>query len=319
MDYKKTGQIAVIAVIAVWVFCLSFAVSMRIARKNDTPSTPPPPVVHNSTAQQNQNTGTSATQQAPGVTHNSVTNNVTIPTVPTAPGVTIPQPSLSPVQTTQGDTHSDKLKVPGSKSEIITAYVNGVNTLKQQKDFGMYKDDKLNIVIDSITGGSMVQSFAETMLSNSQKKPVNYTFQNGFDAATGATPASTIAPLGQLASIEESFVTNASASPTADGGYTLSLAFADESQSYPNETVHHKNVVEVVDVASLVPSGATVNYMDMAYSGTTIEATFDNTGKITYMRHYLNVSQCQGSGSMSIFTMNITLHGDFVSAYTITY
>ena len=319
MDYKKTGQIAVIAVIAVWVFCLSFAVSMRIARKNDTPTTPPPPVVHNSTAQQNQNTGTSATQQAPGVTHNSVTNNVTIPTVPTAPGVAIPQPSLSPVPTTQGDTHSDKLKVPGSKSEIITAYVNGVNTLKQQKNFGMYKDDKLNIVIDSITGGSMVQSFAETMLSNSQKKPVNYTFQNGFDAATGATPASTIAPLGQLASIEESFVTNASASPTADGGYTLSLAFADESQSYPNETVHHKNVVEVVDVASLIPSGATVNYMDMTYSGTTIEATFDNTGKITYMRHYLNVSQCQGSGSMSIFTMNITLHGDFVSAYTITY
>ena len=96
-------------------------------------------------------------------------------------------------------------------------------------------------------------------------------------------------------------------------------AFAGESQTYPNETVHHKNVVEVVDVASLVPNGATVNYMDMAYSGTTIEATFDSTGRITYMRHYLNVSQCQGSGSMSIFTMNITLHGDFVSAYTITY
>ena len=59
--------------------------------------------------------------------------------------------------------------------------------------------------------------------------------------------------------------------------------------------------------------------MDMTYTGTTIEAVFDSTGKITYMKRYLNVSQCQGSGSMSVFTMNITLHGDFISAYTITY
>ena len=321
MDYKKYGNYAVIAVVAVWVFCLSFAFSMKIARSNDAPTTLPPVIQTTAPQQTQQHQNTTLPTQSSGVTLNSGGNNIDVsPTAaaPTQSGVPAGNNNQQPQQTTN-QAPTNTLKVPGSKSEIITAYVNGVNTLKQQSNFGMYKDDKLNIVIDSISGGSIVQSFAETMLSNSQKKPVNYTFQNGYDAATGATPASTIAPLGKLASIDESFVTNATASPTADGGFTLRLAFADESQSYPNETVHHKNVVEVVDVASLVPSGATVNYMNMAYSGTTIEATFDSTGRLTYMKHYLNVSQCQGSGSMSVFTMNITLHGDFVSAYTITY
>lgn len=319
MDYKKIGYYAALAVVAVWVFCISFAVSMKIAKSNDAPLTTLPPAIQTTAPTQNQNVNTPT--QNGGVTLDSGGNNVVTPptnAMPSQPDVPANN-NQQPQQPTANQTPSDKLKVPGSKAEIITAYVNAVNTLKQQKNFGMYKDDKLNIVIDSISGGSIVQSFAETMLSNSQKKPVNYTFQNGFDAATGATPASTIAPLGQLASIEESFVTNASAAPTADGGFTVSLAFASESQSYPNETVHHKNVVEVVDVAALVPSGATVNYMDMVYSGTTIDATFDSSGRITYMKHYLNVAQCQGSGSMSVFTMNITLHGDFVSAYTITY
>ncbi len=319
MEYKKIGQIAAIAVIAVWVFCISFAVSMKIAKSDDVPSTPPP-VLQTTTAPKDQNVDVTP-QQNNGPTLNSGANTVNPPVnvTPSQQGTVTPTQPQGNVQAPTNGSSADTLKVPQSKAEIIKAYVDGVNALKMLDTFSLYKDDKLNITIDSITGGSIVQSFAETMLSNSQKKPINYTFQNGYDTATGATPASTVAPLGKLASIDEGFVTNATSTKNADGGFTLHLAFADEAQTYPNETAHHANVVEVVDVASLVPGGATVNYMNMMYSGTTIDATFDSTGRISYMRHYLNVSQCQGSGSMSVFTMNITLHGDFVSAYTVTY
>ncbi len=320
MDYKKLGQIAALAVVAVWIFCLSFAVSMKIAKKDDVPAALPNDI-QTTSAQNSQNPYTTS-QQSNNVTLNAGANSVSdaLPgIIPSGQTVTMPTQPQGNEQPTANQGSSDTLKVPQSKAEIIKAYVEGVNALKQLDTFSLYKDDKLNITIDSITGGSMVQSFAENMLSNSQKQPVNYAFQNGYDASTGATPASTIAPLGKLASIDESFVTNATASPNGDGGFTVNLAFADEAQSYPNETVHHKNVVEVVDVAGLIPNGATVNYMDMSYSGTTIQAVFNKEGKITYMKHYLNVAQCQGSGSMSVFTMNITLHGDFVSEYTITY
>lgn len=312
MEYKKIMQIAVLAVVAVWVFCISFAVSIKVAKKDKTSTTLP---YDSQSVYQEQLVANTTTSQ--NVTLNSGGNNLVEQTQSTnsqqASVTTDPQQNLT------SQSSANTLTVPSSKTEIINAYVNAVNTLKQTSNFSLYKDDKLNITIDSISGGSVVQSFAESMLASSQKQPVTYNFQNGVDSSTGATPTSVIAPLNKQVSIDESFVTSATATANADGGYTIDLSFAGESQTYPNETVHHKNVVEVVDVAGLIPSGATVNSMDMTYSGTTVKATLDSSGKITYMRHYLNVSNCTGSGSMSVFTMNITLHGDFVSEYTITY
>lgn len=312
MEYKKIMQIAVLAVIVVWVFCISFAVSMKVVNKDSgTTTTLPQEII--TTGSGDTVTTTSSSPQL-----NSGGNNIDVISQSTTSQQTASTTAQSQ-QTATTEGSSTTLTVPKSKSEIISAYVNAVNTLKQTSNFSLYKDDKLNITIDSISGGSVVQSFAENMLASSQKQPVNYTFQNGVDSATGATPMSVIAPLNKSASIDESFVTNANATANADGGYTIDLNFASESQTYPNETVYHKNVVEVVDVAGLIPSGATVKNMDMTYSGTTIKATVNSSGKITYMRHYLNVANCTGSGSMSVFTMNITLHGDFVSEYTITY
>lgn len=312
MEYKKIMQIAVLAVVAVWVFCISFAVSIKVAKKDKTSTTLP---YDSQSVYQDQLVANTTTSQ--NVTLNSGGNNLVEQTQST----NSQQASVTtdPQQTLTSQNSANTLTVPSSKTEIINAYVNAVNTLKQTSNFSLYKDDKLNITIDSISGGSVVQSFAESMLASSQKQPVTYNFQNGVDSSTGATPTSVIAPLNKQVSIDESFVTSANATANADGGYTIDLSFAGESQTYPNETVHHKNVVEVVDVAGLIPSGATVNSMDMTYSGTTVKATLDSSGKITYMRHYLNVSNCTGSGSMSVFTMNITLHGDFVSEYTITY
>ncbi len=322
MDYKKLSQYAAIAVVAVWVFCLSFAVSMKIAKVNE-PDPTSPPVIGTTTSTQGADVGGTAAPDS-GITPGGTTNPLNIganspqqdlsqPTAPSSPqqGTPTTEPQAQP----QGNT----LKVPSGKSEIIKTYVDGVNTLKTSNNFSLYKDDKLNITIDSITGGSVVQSFAETLLANNQKQPLSYNFQNGYDAPTGATPASTIAPLGQLASIEESAITNATATANADGGYTVNLSFIDETQVYPGETYHHKNAVEVVDVYGLVPSGATIDTMEMTYSGTTIQAVFNSEGKITYMKHYLNVSHAGGQGHMSVFTMTISLHGEFTSEYTITY
>ncbi len=322
MDYKKLSQYAAIAVVAVWVFCLSFAVSLKIAKANEPAPTLAPVVGTTAPTQGADNPCTTAPNN--NITPGSTTGALNI-------GANNPQPQQglsqspsqqqgTPVNTEpQPQPQGSTLKVPSGKSEIIKAYVDGVNTLKTSNNFSLYKDDKLNITIDSITGGSVVQSFAETLLANNQKQPVSYNFQNGYDAPTGATPASTIAPLGQLTSIDESAITNATATANADGGYTVNLGFIDETQVYPGETYHHKNAVEVVDVYGLVPSGATIDTMEMTYSGTTIQAVFNSEGKITYMKHYLNVSHAGGQGHMSVFTMTISLHGEFTSEYTITY
>lgn len=312
MEYKKIMQIAVIAVVAVWVFCISLAVSMKVVKKNNDPTTTQTPQIQ--TATENEQSAVTSSQQLSSIGGNNISEQVQNTTAQQVVAST-----ANSQQTSTTQSSAPTLTVPKSKSEIITSYVNAVNALKATSNFSLYKDDKLNITIDSISGGSAVEKFAKNMLASNQKQPITYNFQNGVDSSTGATPMSAIAPLNKSASIDESFVTNATATPNADGGYTIDLSFASESQTYPNETVHHKNVVEVVDVEALIPSGATINNMNMTYSDTTIKATIDSSGKITHMRHYLNVKNCTGSGSMSVFTMNITLHGDFVSEYTITY
>lgn len=312
MEYKKIMQIAVIAVVAVWVFCISLAVSMKVVKKNNNPTTTQAPQIGTTTG--NEQIAVTSSQQLSSIGGNNISEQFQDTT---AQQVAASTANSQQTSTTQGSAPTST--VPKSKSEIIASYVNAVNALKGTSNFSLYKDDKLNITIDSISGGSVVEKFAQSMLASSQKQPITYNFQNGVDSSTGATPMSAIAPLNKSASIDESFVTNATATPNADGGYTIDLSFASESQTYPNETVHHKNVVEVVDVEGLIPSGATINNMNMTYSGTNIKATIDSSGKITYMRHYLNVENCTGSGSMSVFTMDITLHGDFVSEYTITY
>lgn len=312
MEYKKIMQIAVIAVVAVWVFCISFAVSMKVVKKDDDPITTQAPQIQTTTG--NEQVAVTSSQPLSSIGGNNISEQFQDTT---AQQVVASTANSQQTSTTQGSAPTST--VPTGKSEIIASYVNAVNALKGTSNFSLYKDDKLNITIDSISGGSVVEKFAQNMLASSQKQPITYNFQNGVDSSTGATPMSAIAPLNKSASIDESFVTNATATPNADGGYTIDLSFASESQTYPNETVHHKNVVEVVDVEGLIPSGATINNMNMTYSGTNIKATLDSSGKITYMRHYLNVENCTGSGSMSVFTMNITLHGDFVSEYTITY
>ncbi len=319
MDYKKISQYSAIAVVAVWVFCLSFAVSMKIAKVNEPASVLPPVIDTTAPTQGADDPGTTAPNN--NISPNGATNPLNIGTNDPQPqqGLSQPPPQQGTPVNTEPQPQGNTLKVPSGKSEIIKAYVDGVNALKTSNSFSLYKDDKLNITIDSITGGSIVQSFAETLLANNQKKPISYNFQNGYDAPTGATPTSAIAPLGQLASIEEGAITNATATANGDGGYTLNLSFIDETQVYPNETYHHKNAVEVVDVYGLVPSGATIDSMEMTYSGTTIQAVFNSEGKITYMKHYLNVSYAGGQGHMSVFTMTITLHGEFTSEYTITY
>lgn len=321
MEYKKIGQYAIIAVVGVWVFCLSFFISMQIAKNDNqdttlspydiTTATPGSPQANATTAPRNDAVGNNA---APPVTVGDPDWLVTedpaqiAASLQAQPSTQAPAPSGSNTPT-----------VPKTNKEIADAYVTAVNNLKNQSNFSLYKDDKLNIVIDSITGGSLVEAFVSGVLDANKKAPVAYTFANGFDAATGATPASVIAPLGKLASINEGFITSATATPSGDGGYTINMTFADEAQIYPAEAVNHANLVEVVDVTPLIPSGGVLDRMELYYTGTSIEARIDSQGRITYMKHYLNVSHCEGSGHMSVFTLDMQMHGDFVSEYTFSY
>ena len=306
MELKKLIKILSVVAIAVWLFSLSFLVSQQIVKRKMEQTPTQPPIVTNTPI----NSGDYNQPTQPILTP-GIDTNATVPSQPAGVDVPQTQAPTNPAQTTT--------QVPSTKAEIIAAYLNGINTLKATPNFTCLRTSKLNVNIDKISGGSIVEKAANMVIEQNQIPPTTYTFIGGVDAASGATPMSILPPPNKQSIINENFVRNASASPTADGGYTLRIDLNDEAHIYPGQADNLVNIVEVVDTSALIPAQATTHYVEIYYSGVYVTANFDAQGRMTYIKNYMEVKEMRGSGSMMGFTMTVEGHGDFYGEYQITY
>ena len=312
MEFKKLVRILSVTAIAVWLFCLSFLVSYQIADKRKSEAaTTLPPIVTNAPVPGGIDSNTTQPTQSPTLPSVDANVNATQPTQ--APTQQVEQPTQAPTQAPQTSN------IPSTKAEIIAAYVNGINTLKATPNFTCLRTSKLNVKISKISGGSIVEKAANMVIEQNQIPPTTYTFVGGVDAATGATPMSILPPPNKQSIINENFVKSATATPTADGGYTLRIDLNDEAHIYPGQADNLVNIVEVVDTSALIPAQATTHYVEIYYSGVYVTANFDAQGRMTYTKNYMEVKQMRGSGSMMGFTMTVEGGGDFYGEYNITY
>lgn len=324
MNQKKIIQLAVIAVVGVWVFCMSTFLSVSVGRKMLASQTTAPAV----TAPTVPSTTAPATTEAPSTTRLPVGGNIVMADV----SVEDPQwyveeqesikvsqviDEVNRTNTTEKVT-KPKSNVPSGKTAIIKTYVDSINKLKASTDFSLYKDDKLNLVIDKMPAEGIAKSMAETLMQQAQKKPITYNFTGGTDAGTGLTPNQAIAPLNVAATVEESAISSAVASATQDGGYKITLVMNPEIQTYTTPAKNHSTMVEVVDIAPYIPKGLTIKTLDMSYTDTKIEAIFDKDGRITSMVHLLKVEKAVANVNFLI-DVEVIVHGDFTSNYTFSY
>lgn len=309
MTQKKFFQIAGIVVAFVWVFCATFAIALTIQRRpNKNVPVTNPPATTTTTPYQNPQGVFSI---APSTTQFFFPTTTAQP-LPTININTTAAPVIQP--TTQPTTQASS--IPQSKEQILAAYINGVNALKNTPNFILNKTDKLNIIIDEITGGSMVEAFANTLIPS--PSPENYTFLGGVDAATGKTPNAVIAPLDKAAACDINAVTSAVAQPNTNGGYTIQLILKEEIQTYTSPAPNLSTMVQVIDASALLPPGATIQEMNVNYAPSTITAVFDSQNRIVSMQHVL-VSEGGGKGGMAFITATMKMHGDYTSDYTISY
>lgn len=310
MEFKKLVRILSVVAMGLWLFCLSFLVAQQVARKAVNTTTTLPPIVTNAPIPGGDYYTTQPTQYTPIPTQPGVDVNVTAQTQPTQQ---VEQPTQAPTQAPQ------TTNIPSTTSEIVAAYVNGINTLKATPNFTCLRVSKLNVNIDKISGGSVVEKAANMVIQQNQIPPTTYTFVGGVDAATGVTPMGILPPPNKQSIINESFVKSATATPTADGGYTIRIDLNDEAHIYPGQADNLVNIVEVVDTSALIPAQATTHYVEIYYSGVYVTANFDAQGRLTYTKNYMEVKEMRGSGSMLGFTMTVEGRGDFYGEYTITY
>lgn len=324
MNQKKIIQLAVITVVGVWIFCMSTLLSVTVGKRIIASQTTAPmatiPTVPSTTEP--------TTTEAPSTTRLPVGGNIVVADVSVEDpewyveeqeSIKISQ-VIDEVNRTNTTEKADKTKsnIPKGKTAIIKAYVDGVNKLKASTDFSLHKDDKLNLVIDKMPAESIAKTMAENLLAQAQKKPITYNFVGGIDAESGKKPNEAIAPLNVSAAVEESAVSSAVVAEAGDGGYKITILMIPELQTYTTPAKNHATMVEVVDIAPYIPKGLTVKTLDMSYTDTKIEATFDKDGKITSMVHYLKVEKAVANVNF-IIDVEVIVHGDFTSNYTFSY
>ena len=317
MTQKKFLQLAGFAVAVVWVFCITFAIAYTVKSKPSkaAPVNQQTPIT----------TGFVSTTEPPSTTTAPITT--TVADIFTAQPTTAQQSTQTsttyglPSTATTAAPTTEKSKVPQEKNDIINAYINGVNQLKNTQNFSMQKNDTLDVTITDVqmSGGnalkSAVMDYANGLIA--PPAPESYIFIAGYDAATGETPNSTVAPLNVAAQVSPDAVTEATASPTSDGGYTVSLTIQPETQTMSAPAPNLSTMVETIDTSSMLPDGATMTELTINYQPSVIKATFDSQNRIVAMEHKL-VSKGTGSGKM-VVTVKMTMEGSYTSNYIITY
>ena len=324
MNQKKLIQIIIITVLGVWVFCLSTIASVTIGRKMiaaETTAAPTAPPTVATTAE--------PTTEAPSTTRLPIGGNIVTSKVEVDdPEWLVEQKESEKVEAiisevnknnTTEKTTKKKSNVPQSKTDIIKTYVDAINNLKGMSDFSLYKDDKLNVTVDNLPNIPGAKSLADGLVNSNQKDPITYNFAGGTDAATGLTPNAVIAPLNVSAAVEESAVSSATAEAVDGGGYKITLLLIPETQTYTTPAKNHATMLEVVNVAPLIPDGITVNSLDMSYTDSKIEAVFDKDGKIISMVHFMKVEKAKVDLTAVAIPVNVEIHGDFTSNYTFSY
>ena len=308
MKNKKLFQIIIISVVAVWIFCISLMAGLSRVKKQKNESTVPALSSEQITSQTQ--TSAAATEAVPDITIDG--NQIGVSDSTQTSQLTVPgNASVS--------ASAPSSAIPSTKTEIINAYINAVNKLKATPDFTLVKTEDLKVSVDEMSPSSVQSIVSKVIDSNTDNDPVTYVFNNGVDAATGMSPTYVIAPLGKNAALSESIVTNATATPSPDGGYTVYISLGREVQTLSTPAPNYSTSMEVINPDDLgLPSGAKIDSYSITYDNSKIEAVIDKDGRITSMNHYIAVTSSQGDGSL-IIPVSLSGHGSCTDTYQITY
>ncbi len=308
MDRKKLIQILIIFIIALWAFCGSLLISTSIAKKADKDPTTMQSYIHSTTApvvpSSTKPQSTEPLEPQPSITigNNIVTSNVG--------EIGDPDWKVSyDASVSASKEHAEINKnVPVGKDNIVKAYVDGVNKLKNTEDFTMVASGELDIDFSRITGGELAEKAADSAIAENAPANRTYYFKKGYDAETGQTPATIVPPSRNFAKLKSESVKQATAVPTGDGGYKIVITLKDETQSLTQNAEAHATAIEAIDLKSYMPAGVTLDELSMTYTGATVEVIFDKDKRITSMSYKLPIENGYGKGIYKLLaTINVEL------------
>ncbi|MBQ7861940.1 MAG: hypothetical protein IJ349_07055 [Clostridia bacterium] len=214
--------------------------------------------------------------------------------------------------------------VPSTKAEIAAAYNKAINDLRAyQGKVTMKKSDDVKIEVTDLPAlaataiNAVVKNFTGVTTSE-------YTFENGVDVNDpNRKLVEKIIPWNRDANVQEAGLVSASATPNADGGYTMTMTFVAEDSKFDgtkntSEPTYHMGAMDPLNLASIdLGDVVSITSADLHYPGATLTATVDGQGRIVKIDNKLPL---EGSGSgKAVISLTINMKGSMDSAYELIY
>ncbi len=219
---------------------------------------------------------------------------------------------------------SGSTSVPSTKEEIAAAYNKAVNDYKAYKGKVMLKktesvDVKAKDLPSAVEG--IVNGVIQKFITSSTEE---FTFENGVDVNDPNRYVShKMVPNGRDAEVQAAGLAEATATPNADGGYTIKIKFVQETSVFDgtsnvSEPTYHKGAMDPLDLGTLDINPIKITKADMTYPGAEVEATVDAQGRLVKLHNYLPLGG-SGTGSVSVVKATIGIEGNMDTVYEITY
>lgn len=318
-------KICAISIAVVWIFCIGLVIGsfgVRNKMKKELLQSNTQPISQQTLPPETQPT-TNGTSQ---IVIDMVTNQST-----TAPPTTLGDVTLSTdassgagnistfAEKTTADAETPADKLPSGDAEIAKALVDAINATKATQNFSAKKTEKLDVTVDEASGGT--QSVVDSLVKKQLDKPdTSCTFVDGVDTAgSGKTPTALIAPLNKMASLDESAIQSAKVTAGTNGAYSVEVVLKPEQQTLNQGAKNHDGIFETIDISTLgIPSNATINELYINYSGATVKAQINKSGRLDSITYVLPVTEGGGSGKM-IIPVTIKMHGQYDCTVVCTY
>lgn len=211
--------------------------------------------------------------------------------------------------------------------KAATQYNTLVNNLKKEQNVTIQKDASLSMKATKFPKAllALMKSLGEDPkeltegISESGKE--TRVFKDGKSTAsngTSMTVSEFVPPENKTASLKASYIKSAKTVKTSDGGYKLTIVLKKETSKFNGKafsaTPMNASVSETLGAADLGMEGLDGLNMKLIFSGTTLEATVNASGKLTK----LNIKTPMIMDVDMLLT-NITMGGSSSQLLTITY
>ncbi len=326
MSTQKLLKICVSCVVVVWLFCIGIVLGTYMTRNGmmavDTTTTVP-----TNTETTTQIVIDIVTNQAAPTTTEKVSIDITtgdsgLTTYNNGDNQGVMGGETDQTNSQNPVTQTPQTSVPSTKEDVVKSLVDAINNTKATKNFTAERKHNMSVVVDEITGGSVVKNIADSVIEkNSNMTDSTFTFVNGVDTAgSGETPNSLFFPDGKQATLDPSAVKTATATDNGDGTYNVHIEMNPEKQTLTSPAINHDGIYETISIESFgLPSNVNVTSMYVNYNNSVIDATVNAEGKIKTIRYCMPVSEGGGEGKMIGVTVSIKMHGQYDGTITCTY